>query len=82
MGFRAHESSDKCRCGKTAICDKNVGMICDGTKCRKQENCVKTDGLTRNEGGCRCGSNVCSRISGYYCLKYLEKCSTQIYGTL
>jgi hypothetical protein len=37
-GIFAHETSTSCRCGKTAICDANVGMICDGTKCSRQND--------------------------------------------
>ena len=41
-GIFAHETSTSCRCGKTAICDANVGMICDGTKCSRQNDCLQT----------------------------------------
>ena len=76
-GIFAHETSTSCRCGKTAICDANVGMICDGTKCSRQNDCLQTNGLKPNDGGCRCGPTVCSSLSGYFCLLSIETCSIE-----
>ena len=79
-GVLAHETSFSCRCGETAICDANVGMICDGEKCNKQDDCSNNEGLQPNGKGCRCGGTVCSSLSGYFCLLNLEQCSKDPMG--
>ena len=74
-GITAHEDSSSCRCGETAICDAAVGMICDGQKCSKQEECAITNGVQPNDGGCRCGTTICSSKTGYFCSTDVQQCS-------